>query len=68
MEKKTTFTYPLNAAQQEALAELLRTGNYRPTHVEHARIAVTTPDFNVTLYKSGKCVVQGRGAADFVLF
>jgi len=36
--------------------------------VEYARVAVKTDSCSITLYQSGKCVVQGKGAEDFVLF
>ena len=65
---KTSFTYPLTEAQQLLLAEILRQGNYRPLLMEHTLIAAETDDCKVALYKSGKCLVQGKGAADFVAF
>ena len=68
MEKKNSYTYVLNKEQQEALKILLRMGNYRPKTVPHTVIAVEAQDCVVNLYKSGKCLVQGKGAEDFVLF
>ncbi len=65
---RTSFTFPLTAAQQRTLTELLNTGNYRPVTVPHAVVAVRTPDFSVALYRSGKCLIQGAGAEDFVTF
>jgi len=68
MVERTSFTYKLSGEQQETLVEILETGNYRPMRVEHTIIAVKADGCNVSLYKSGKCLVQGRGASDFVTF
>ena len=66
--KRTSFTFRLTEPQQAALIELLRTGNFRFMAVPHTRYAAATDDYNVSLYTSGKCLVQGRGAEDFVAF
>ena len=68
MTKKTSFTFKLTEAQQETLLDILSAGNYRPTKVPHTVIAVKTPGYGVNLYKSGKCLVQGKEAEDFVMF
>jgi len=64
----TSFTFKLDAAQQRRLAEELRAGNYQPVEVPYARIAGKRPDCQIALYESGKCLVQGKGAADWVAF
>ena len=66
--QKNSFTFPLSAAQQETLLDILDTGNFRPMTVPYARRAVEGPDCNIVLYESGKCVVQGKGAQDWVTF
>lgn len=68
MVKKNSFTYKLSSPQQSILINILKTGNYKPTRVEHTIIAIRNPDCSVNLYKSGKCLVQGKGAADFITF
>ena len=68
MAAQNTFTYKLTAEQQETLTALLRGGNYRPAEVPHTRIAVKAPDCNINLYNSGKLLVQGKGAREFVEF
>jgi ribonuclease HIII len=68
MEKKTSFTFKLNPKQQEALQAMLAHGNYRPATVPHTLVAVKAEDCSVSLYTSGKCLVQGKGAEDFVIF
>jgi len=66
--KKTSFTFKLTSPQQESLARVLRSGNYRPRIVPYTIIAVEAEDCNIALYESGKCVVQGKGAQDWVTF
>jgi ribonuclease HIII len=68
MPPKNSFTFALSPPQQEALVALLRTGNYRPVEVPHTRIAVQGNHLTVNLYTSGKAVVQGKGAEDWVTF
>ncbi len=65
---KTSFTYKLSADQQQLLKELLTTGNFKTCTVPHTVIAVEGMDCHINLYTSGKCLVQGRGAQDFVIF
>jgi ribonuclease HIII len=66
--KKNAYTFVLTEEQQETLKTLLSMGNYKRKEVPHTQIAVEAQDCNVNLYKSGKCLVQGKGAEDFVLF
>ena len=68
MIPRTSFSYKLTAEQQAILTDILKSGNYRPIPVQYTSIAVETPDFNVAIYTSGKCLVQGKGAQDFVSF
>ena len=68
MPAKKSFTYKLTDDQQTVLVEILRTGNYRPTEVPYTRISAKTEDCNINLYNSGKLLVQGKGAEEFVQF
>lgn len=68
MSKKTSYTYTLTETEQDALDRILSQGNYRPYDVQYARIAVKAEGCNVVLYQSGKVVVQGKEAEDFVSF
>lgn len=68
MPKKTSFTFPLSPEQQQRLMNLLEKGNYRPRETPHTKISVEGPDCSIALYTSGKCVVQGQGAEDWVTF
>lgn len=68
MAQRNSFTFKLTPDQQTELVRLLRFGNYRPLEVEHTIAAAEGQDCNIALYKSGKCLVQGRGAQDWVTF
>ncbi|NQT93468.1 MAG: ribonuclease HIII [Lentisphaerae bacterium] len=68
MPKQSSFSYKLTKPQQDSLEQILRTGNYRPMQMEHTRIAARAEDCTVALYKSGKCLIQGKGSAEFVTF
>jgi len=68
MSQRHSHTYKLTGQQQEVLADLLRTGNYRLISVPQATIAAQGPDCRISLYRSGKCLIQGKGSEDFVLF
>lgn len=68
MPEKTSYTYKLTQAQQDQVEALLRAGNYRPVTVPYARVAVKTENCNINLYTSGKLLVQGKGAEEFVLY
>ncbi|MBP5321770.1 MAG: ribonuclease HIII [Kiritimatiellae bacterium] len=66
--QKTSYTFVLNKEQQEQLKNLLQAGNYKLKQVPYTTIAVEAEDCVVNLYTSGKLLVQGKGAEDFVLF
>lgn len=66
--KKTSFSYKLTPGQAILLKDILTQGNYKKVPVEHTTIAVEIPHCRVNLYKSGKCLVQGKEAEDFVTF
>ncbi len=68
MIPKTSFTYKLDAGQQKELVKFLKEGNYRPVKMEYTIYAAETPDCRIAMYTSGKCLIQGKGAPDFVSF
>jgi ribonuclease HIII len=68
MTEKTSYTVRLTPAQMDEAARILREGNYRLRKVEHALAAAEGPDCQIAIYKSGKCLVQGKGAADWITF
>ncbi len=65
---RTSFTFKLDEAQQILLTETLLKGNYRPVNLPYTQIAVEAQGYRVALYTSGKCLVQGKQASDFVQF
>lgn len=70
---QSTYTYELDAAQQENLLGMLSMCNFRPRQVPYSIVSVEGDGFNCTLYqkeKHGKrkCVIQGGKARDFVEF
>lgn len=68
-KKKTSFTFKLDKEQQETLVALLEEARYKKRlAVPFTVISVEGPECIVNLYTSGKCLVQGKGAEDFVLF
>lgn len=46
----------------------LRQPKYIPQEVPHTRIAASIPDCRINLYNSGKLLVQGRAAQEWVTF
>ena len=68
MASKTSFTFPLTETQRTVVTELLRNGNYRTATVPYTTIAADGPDCRIALYTSGKLVVQGKGAQEWVTF
>jgi ribonuclease HIII len=66
--EKTSFTFKLTDEQQALLTHILSSGNYRRIQVPYTSIAAETDECKIALYESGKCLVQGTGARDFVTF
>jgi ribonuclease HIII len=68
MSAAHSFTFALDPEQQNTLLHVLTTGNFRPVTVPHARYAVEGDHLRVTLFTTGKCLVQGARAEEFVQF
>jgi ribonuclease HIII len=66
--KQNSFTIKLTGDQQAKLAALLRAPHCTPVQVPHTTIAVDTGTCRVNLYTSGKCLVQGKGAEEWITF
>lgn len=64
----TTHSVQLTPAQADRLEPIIRDGTFELREVPYARCSGVRKDFNVTLYQSGKVVVQGKGTRDFVEF
>ena len=63
-----SFTFKLDEEQQTAVTRLLKQLKYIPENVPYTKTAVSLPDCRINLYNSGKLVVQGKGAKDWVTF
>lgn len=68
MQQKNSFTFKLNPVQQQELEQILRESAHPTKKVPYTRFAIEGPDFNVSLYTSGSCVVQGKGAQEWITF
>lgn len=66
--KANSFTFKVTKEQQSALMALLKSPKYQPENVPHTQIAVSIPDCRINLYSSGKLLVQGKGAEEWVTF
>jgi len=66
--KSNSFTFKLDEEQQTALLNLLRNPKYIPETVPHTKIAVSIPDCRINLYTSGKLLVQGKAAQEWITF
>ncbi|HEY5653908.1 MAG TPA: ribonuclease HIII [Pontiella sp.] len=66
--KTNSFSYKLNEKQQQELQRLLVSSKYTPENVPHTQIAVSIPDCRINLYKSGKLLVQGKAAQEWITF
>ena len=64
----TIYTCKLTDEQASALEAALRARNWKPREVPYARFAFESDKCNVVFYESGKLVVQGKGAQEFVEF
>jgi ribonuclease HIII len=63
-----SFTFKLNEEQQQALHQLLAHPKYLPETVPHTQIAASIPDCRINLYNSGKLLVQGKAAQEWITF
>ena len=64
----TSHTATLTPEQAARLESHLNSGGYQLREVPYARISGAKKDVNVTLYLSGKLVVQGKGTREFIEF
>jgi ribonuclease HIII len=64
----TSHTCKLTDEQSSALQAALMARNWKPREVPYARFAFESDKCNVVFYESGKLVVQGKGAPEFVEF
>jgi ribonuclease HIII len=67
-KKVAMHTLKLDTAQAEKLKALLIGKGWVSAVVDHAAFAYKGPSCNVVHYKSGKCVISGKGTEEFVKF
>ena len=63
-----TFTQKLTDAQAKTLEQYLRTNDFAFREVPYAHFGAEKEKVNLVYYQSGKLVIQGKGARDFVEF
>ena len=66
--KPASLTFPLAPEQREKIRQIVANGNYRLREVPHAVLAAEGNKVQITLYNSGKLLVQGSGATEWVTF
>ena len=66
--ERSSYSFTLDPAQQQRLLLELRADKYESLTVPHTTRAVRLPDCNIALYQSGKMVVQGKGAREWIEF
>lgn len=66
--KTNSFTFKLDEQQQRDLKQLLQSPKYIETEVPHTQIAVSITDCRINLYNSGKLLVQGKAAQEWITF
>lgn len=68
MPAPSTYTYKLTADQGEQLEAILRRLNYQFNEVPYTRFAGKRDKVSVAFYTSGKLVIQGKDAKEFIEF
>jgi len=68
--RTTTYSYSckLTDEQRDKLVCLLHERGYPTVDVPYTILAVDGPDCRISIFKSGKLLVQGRGTEEFVLY
>jgi len=64
----TSYTRKLESSQVTELKKILQDSNFRFSTPPHAHFGAAKENVNLTVYRSGKLLVQGKGTRDFVEF
>lgn len=64
----SSYTVQLTEKQIHTLKESLRNLDYEFREVPYAHFGAGKDKVNLTVYQSGKCVIQGKGTEEFVQF
>ena len=67
-KKVAMHTVKLDSAQAEKLRGILVAKRWVSFPVDHSAFAFKGENLNIVHYKSGKCVISGKGTEDFVKF
>lgn len=67
-EKIVTYSASLDNSQIKKLHSFLEEHGYNFTEQEHMLWKASRPGLSISIYKSGKIVIQGKETQDFVLF
>ena len=65
---KISYTFNCNAAEQKRLLQELKKTSYRIETVPHTITAVSIDQCRINLYKSGKLLIQGKRAKEWIEF
>ena len=70
MSKETPTIYSIKISYEQivSLDYYLSGHNFEKYTVQYADFAYKKPGLNIVFYTSGKLVIQGKGAKDFVEF
>ena len=66
--KVTSYTVKITDDQSLKLEEGLKARGYKFKKVAHARFGASHDNVSLSLYKSGKLLIQGKGTSEFVQF
>ncbi len=61
-----TFVAKLSTSEMDSFERAIHQGDFEFRQVDYARFGAKGEGVSVTLYNSGKCVVQGKGTDQFV--
>ncbi len=64
----TSYTIPIQKSQAQTLLDILKTRDFVFKQVPYALFSAAKNKLNVTVFESGKCLVQGKGTEEFVQF
>ncbi|MDZ4744087.1 MAG: ribonuclease HIII [Verrucomicrobiota bacterium] len=64
----TSYTTPIAPDQAKVLKEILKNKEFAFKDVPYAVFSAGKNKLNVTVFESGKCLVQGKGTEEFVQF
>lgn len=66
--ESNSFTFKINDEQAALLREILKEQGYEFREVPYAHYGAQKPKLTINAYQSGKLLVQGKGAKEFIEF